>query len=124
MNDCIFCKIANGEISSNKIYEDDKLVIIMDANPQVDGHCLVIPKRHVEDIMELTNEELTYIFKVAKDMTIKLMNKLDSKGLSYCINYGDSQKVKHFHLHLLPDYSLKEKSDRSIEEIYKIIKED
>ena len=49
MNDCIFCKIIKGEIPSKKIYEDDKVVVIMDVNPQTDGHVLVLPKEHVAD---------------------------------------------------------------------------
>lgn len=124
MNDCIFCKIIKGEIPSRKLYEDDQVVVIMDANPQVDGHSLVIPKKHVTDIMDLSNDELTYIFKIAKETSNKLMKKLNSRGLTYCINYGDSQVVKHFHLHLLPDYSIKKKSDKTIEEVFDMLKED
>ena len=124
MNDCIFCKIIKGEIPSRKLYEDDQVVVIMDANPQVDGHSLVIPKKHVTDIMDLSNDELTYIFKIAKEMSNKLMKELNSRGLTYCINYGDSQVVKHFHLHLLPDYSIKKKSDKTIEEVFDMLKED
>lgn len=124
MNDCIFCKIVNGDIPSKKLYEDEKVIVIMDANPQVDGHCLVIPKKHLTDITELNNEELNYIFSIAKKMSAKLMDKLNARGLTYCINYGDSQVVKHFHLHLLPDYSIKKKSDKTIDEVYELIKED
>ena len=74
--------------------------------------------------MDLSNDELTYIFKIAKEMSNKLMKKLNSRGLTYCINYGDSQVVKHFHLHLLPDYSIKKKSDKTIEEVFDMLKED
>lgn len=123
MEDCIFCKIIKGEIPSKKIYEDDKVIVIMDINPSVDGHVLVIPKKHVQDYLEMDNELLTHIYGVAKLLGPKLMNKLDVKSLSLCINYGDSQVVKHFHLHLLPNYHIKEK-ERSIEEVYNILKED
>ena len=71
MNDCIFCKIVNGDIPSKKLYEDEKVIVIMDANPQIDGHCLVIPKKHLTDITELNNEELSYIFSIAKKMKKK-----------------------------------------------------
>lgn len=122
MNNCIFCKILKGEIPSKKIYEDDKVIVIMDINPVVDGHVLVIPKKHIEDYIEMDNELLTHIYQVAKDLGPKIMNKLDAKALTLCINYGDSQVVKHFHLHLLPNYNVKEK-EHDIEEVYNILKE-
>ena len=123
MKDCIFCKIIDGEIPSKKIFEDDKVMVIMDANPVVDGHVLVIPKKHVTDYTELDNDLLLHIYDIAHKMCDKLIKKLDSKGLTFCVNYGDSQVVKHFHLHLLPDYNIKNKS-LSIDEVYKIISED
>ena len=58
MNDCIFCKIVNGEIPSKKVYEDDNVIAIMDVNPKVDGHTLVIPKKHVREYTDLTDEEM------------------------------------------------------------------
>ena len=122
MNNCIFCKILKGEIPSKKLYEDDKVIVIMDINPVVDGHVLVIPKKHIEDYIEMDNELLTHIYQVAKDLGPKIMNKLDAKALTLCINYGDSQVVKHFHLHLLPNYNVKEK-EHDIEEVYNILKE-
>ena len=121
--DCIFCKIVNGEIPSKKIYEDDKVIVIMDVNPVVDGHVLVIPKEHVADYTELNNDLLLHIYDVAKKISDKLIKKLGSRGLSFCVNYGDSQVVKHFHLHLLPDYNLKDK-EMSVDDVYKIICDD
>lgn len=123
MKDCIFCKILNNEISSKKLYEDDKVIVIMDVNPVVDGHSLIIPKKHVTDFTELDDELLCHINKVAKEMSAKLMNKLGSKALSLCVNYGESQVVKHFHLHLLPDYTKKTKS-MDVAKVYEILKED
>ena len=121
--DCIFCKIINGDIPSKKVYEDDKVLAIMDINPVVDGHVLVIPKRHVTDFTELDHDLLSHIYEVAKMLSKSLMDKLGSKALTFSINYGDSQMVKHFHLHLLPDYSIKDVS-KSVDEIYEILKED
>ncbi len=123
MNDCIFCKIVNGEIPSKKVYEDDNVIAIMDVNPKVDGHTLVIPKKHVSEYTDLTDEETLYIFKVAKKLGPSIMNKLGARALTCGINYGESQAVKHVHLHLLPDYTIKDKTDRSLDEIYDIIKE-
>jgi histidine triad (HIT) family protein len=123
MENCIFCKILNGEIPSRKLYEDDKVIVIMDVNPKVDGHSLVIPKEHVTDFKEASNELISHMFDVARDMTDKLMSKLGVNAITLGINYGDSQVVKHLHLHLLPNFEIKEAS-MSIEEVYDILKED
>ena len=116
MNDCIFCKIIKGEIPSKKIYEDDKVVVIMD------GHVLVLPKEHVADYTLVDDELLKHINEVAKKMVPHLMEKLEAKALTFVVNYGDSQAVKHFHLHLIPDYLVKQKSEKSLDEVYEIIK--
>jgi histidine triad (HIT) family protein len=123
MENCIFCKILNGEIPSRKLYEDDKVIVIMDVNPKVDGHSLVIPKEHVTDFKEASNELISHMFDVARDMTDKLMSKLGVNAITLGINYGDSQVVKHLHLHLLPNFEIKEAS-MSVEEVYDILKED
>ena len=120
--DCIFCKIVNGEIPSKKLYEDDNVIVIMDVYPKVDGHSLIIPKKHITDFTEISDEELANVNKVAKLVGLSIMKKLGANALTKAVNYGDSQAVKHFHMHLLPDYTIKEKSDRSIDEIYEIIK--
>ena len=123
MNKCIFCKILKGEIPSKRLYEDDKVIVIMDVNPKVDGHSLVIPKEHVVDFKEVSDELLTHMFDVARMMTDKLMTKLDAKAITLGINYGDSQVVKHLHLHLLPNFEVKEAS-MTVDEVYDILKED
>lgn len=123
MNECIFCKILKEEIPSKKLYEDDKVIVIMDINPVVDGHCLVIPKEHVIDFISIDNELLSHIYDIARKMTDKLMSKLEARGITLSVNYGESQMIKHFHLHLLPDYTIKEKC-KSVDEVYEILKED
>ncbi|MGN1371629.1 MAG: HIT family protein [Candidatus Coprovivens sp.] len=122
MNDCIFCKIVKGEIPSKKLYEDDNVIVIMDVNPQVNGHALVIPKKHVTDYIEADNDTINNVFAAAKLMGPTIMNKLGSKGLTCGINYGDSQAVKHLHLHILPDYLFHSKVDKSTDEVYEILK--
>lgn len=123
MNECIFCKIINGDIPSKKLYEDDKVLVILDVNPKVDGHSLVIPKEHVTDFMEISDDLLAHVYKVAREVSKTLMIKLDATALTLGVNYGDSQVVKHFHLHLLPNYEIK-KASMSLEEVYSILKED
>ena len=120
--DCIFCKIINKEIPSKVIYEDDLVLAMLDISPVNNGHTLLIPKKHYTDIME-ADDILNYMFKVAKDLTPKLMTKLHAKSLTYLINYGEDQKVKHLHLHLIPDYLSHEKDIKPTEDIYEILKE-
>lgn len=122
MNECIFCKIIKGEIPSKKVYEDETVSVIMDINPQVDGHVLVIPKKHITDYTELSKELLNHINEVARKVAPMLMEKLDVKALTFAVNYGDSQVVKHFHLHLMPNFLIKNKSERTVDEVFEIIK--
>ena len=120
--DCIFCKIAKKELASNVLYEDNEVIVIMDISPTVDGHTLIIPKKHYTDYTELDTNILNHIFEVAKKISPILMEKLNTKSITFLINYGDDQKVKHFHLHLLPDLSSKAfKPQRTVEENFKII---
>jgi len=110
MNNCIFCKIVKGEIPSKKIYEDEDILVIMDTDPKVDGHALVIPKKHYTDFKELDDGITNKMMNVVKKVTPKMMERLEATGLTMAVNYGASQAVKHFHLHLLPNYLIKEKS--------------
>lgn len=123
--DCIFCKIANGEIPSDKLYEDELVLAIMDANPNVDGHVLIIPKKHYEDYRELDKDITFNIFQLAQNLGPQIMEKLNTNTMTLLINYGEAQKVKHFHLHLLPNLgAIPTTSTKSKEEIYSILKVD
>ena len=116
-DDCLFCKIANKEVDAKILYEDEDLMVILDAYPDTDGHTLVIPKKHYEDIYSIDPEVFLKIFTTGKEKAQTLMNKLDKSSLTFLINYGDAQAIKHFHLHLLPDFMHKEHK-YSKEEIY------
>lgn len=116
-DDCLFCKIANKEIEAKILYEDEYLMVILDAYPDTDGHTLVIPKKHYEDIYSIDPEVFLKIFTTGKEKAQTLMNKLDKNSLTFLVNYGDAQAIKHFHLHLLPDFMHKEHK-YSKEEIY------
>ena len=116
--DCIFCKIMNGEISSRTIFEDDIVKVIMDANPNSNGHILIIPKKHIVDFLEMDDETLTHIHHIAKNMKELLYKSLNPDGLVLVNNYGEPQKVKHYHLHLIPTYHIGDKSIKDIDEIY------
>ena len=109
--DCLFCKIANGEIPSNKVYEDDKILAFRDIAPQADVHVLVIPKDHIassaNDINAENCEIVGYIF--AKIPDIARLTGVDSYRVIN--NCGDKagQTVKHIHFHILSGDNLSEK---------------
>ena len=123
MENCLFCKIARKEVDSKILYEDDDIMVIMDAYPDTDGHTLVIPKKHYEDIYSIDSEVLLKIIKMGKKYATKLMTTLDKSALTFLVNYGDAQVIKHFHLHLLPDFMHKT-HELSKEEIYDKIMKD
>lgn len=120
--DCIFCKIINGDIPSKKIYEDDKVYAFMDINPNVDGHTLIIPKKHYTDYKEMDEEIILHIEKVKKELSDYLMNKLGVDAMTFSMNYGKSQIVKHVHLHLLPNFLIETSPKKEVDEVYEIIK--
>lgn len=103
--DCLFCKIANGEIPSYKLYEDNDLIVFLDINPDCDGHCLVVPKKHYKDINDIPDELLKHVYNTARDISKKLEQKLKCDGISLLQNNGSVQEVKHYHLHIKPYYS-------------------
>ena len=121
--DCLFCKIIKKEVPSFILYEDDDLMVILDAYPDADGHTLIIPKKHYEDILNIDNETLIKIFDKAREITTKLMKKLGKDAITFVINYGEAQVIKHFHLHLIPNY-IKKEHKLSKEEVYKILTEE
>jgi len=102
--DCLFCKINQELIPSKTLFEDDIIKVIMDINPQSDGHLLVIPKTHFEDFIEMDEETISHAFEIAKKMKEYLYMTLNPEGLTLTINYGINQEIKHFHLHLIPVY--------------------
>ncbi len=103
---CIFCKIANGEIPSKTLYEDDNFRIILDLGPATKGHALILPKEHYANLFELPEETAGEAMKVAKKMADKMMKRLGCEGLNVVQNNGEmaGQTVFHFHMHLIPRY--------------------
>ena len=101
--DCIFCKIANGEISSRKAYEDDTVLAFYDLDPQAPTHVLIIPKQHIQSVAQVTPENsavVAHIFEVAAKLSAELGLKDGFRVVSNC---GESagQSVPHLHFHLL-----------------------
>lgn len=114
----IFCKIIKGEISGKKVFEDDIVMVIMDVNPVSNGHCLVIPKVHYQDLYDIDIKTLNHILKIARDVSKILMEKLSCDGVTLVQNNGSIQEVKHFHLHLIPKYEGKDKVDLSVDDVF------
>ncbi len=112
----IFCKIIKGEIPSKTIYQDELVSVIMDVNPRSNGHLLIIPKEHYQDIFDIKQEVLNHILEIAKKMSLLLTEKLNCDGITLEENNGINQEVKHFHLHLVPAYNAK--NNLTIDEIY------
>ena len=104
MEDCIFCKIIKGELPSKCIYKDDLIYIIMNINPSTNGHLLVLPKNHVENIMDTPNEIINHSMDVIRKLYALLKERLHCKGLTISQNNELGQEIKHFHIHLTPRY--------------------
>ena len=121
---CIFCKIINGDIPSYKIYEDEQVLVFLDINPDSNGHTLIIPKNHYQDIFDIEENTLNHIFKISKEIMNLLKQKLNCDSFTLIQNNGIVQEVKHFHLHIKPVYE-NNLSILPVEDIYnKLTKED
>ena len=127
--DCLFCKIINGDIPSKTIYEDDLVKVFLDINPTTNGDMMIVPKKHYENILDIDEELIPHIHKVAKEIYALLKDKLSIDGLTLVQNNGFGQDIKHFHLHLTPRYTndnIKHSSNKDIlvgiEDVYDQIK--
>ncbi|MDI6793915.1 MAG: histidine triad nucleotide-binding protein [bacterium] len=104
MTDCIFCKIAQGEIPADKVYEDEQVIAFPDINPQAPVHILVIPRRHIPGILEVKDQDrdlLAHLHKVANQVAVE--KGLSERGFRVVINCkaDGGQEVYHLHFHLL-----------------------
>ncbi len=113
----IFCKIIKGEIPSYTLYEDETVIVFLDVNPDVNGHTLIVHKKHILDIYDMDKETWLHILKIAKQIDKLLREKLHSEGLTLVQNNGLLQEVKHFHLHLKPQYKNKQEL-MNVEDVY------
>ncbi len=105
-DNCIFCKIANGEIPSKTLYEDDGFRVILDLGPAAKGHALILPKNHYANLYELPEETASKVMLLAKKMAVQMTDKLKCDGFNLVQNNGEvaGQTVFHFHMHLIPRY--------------------
>lgn len=106
MENCIFCKIANGEIPAATLYEDENFRVILDLGPASKGHALILPKSHAANIYELSDEMAAKAMILAKKMATAMTAALKCDGFNIVQNNGEcaGQTVFHFHMHLIPRY--------------------
>ena len=127
--DCVFCKIINGDIPSLTLYEDDLIKVFLDIKPTTNGDMLIVPKKHIENMMDISDDLLLHIHEIAKEMYMLTKKKLNAEGLTLVQNNGHGQEIKHYHLHLTPRYSndlVSQNSNKellvSIEDVFEQIK--
>ena len=105
-SNCIFCKIANGEIPSSTIYEDDDFRVILDLGPAAKGHALILPKEHFKDVCELDEMIAAKVLPLGAKIGAAMMKGLGCAGFNLVQNNGTAagQTVFHFHMHVIPRY--------------------
>lgn len=105
MENCIFCKIIDGEIPSHKVYEDENAVAFLDANPTSKGHTLIVPKKHVETIDQAS--DMDYMWNSIVKVSQAVEKAFDPEGLNISQNNGEvaGQEVMHMHFHITPRYT-------------------
>ena len=103
---CIFCKIANGEIPSATLYEDEDFRVILDLGPATKGHALILPKNHFANLFEIPEDMDAKAFILAKKIAKKMKDVFGCDGVNIVQNNGVAagQTVFHFHIHLIPRY--------------------
>lgn len=106
-DNCIFCKLANGDIPTNSIYEDEDFNVILDASPAAKGHALILPKQHYANIYEIDADVLGKAVKLAQKVICHEKDVLKCDGYNVLQNNGEvaGQTIFHFHIHLIPRYN-------------------
>lgn len=106
-SNCIFCKIANGEIPSRTIEENDMFRVVLDVGPATRGHALILPKEHYRNLYDLPEEMAAEAVKMAKKVALKMKEKLNCDGVNIVQNNEEpaGQTVFHFHMHVIPRYT-------------------
>lgn len=106
MDECIFCKIVKGEIPSKKVHETENVLSFLDVNPRAPGHSLVIPKKHVKNLLELDDKTTENLLKVTQKVERALKESLNPDAFTLGINDGEAagQEVPHLHLNIIPRF--------------------
>lgn len=103
-DDCLFCRIARGKIPSDFVLENKEFVVIKDIKPKVPGHCLVIPRKHCENFLDMPVEMYEGLLRTAREAVDILMEEQDASGFNLLMNSGSVawQIVSHAHMHIFP----------------------
>lgn len=123
MKECLFCKIINKEIPSHIIYEDNDLLAFLDINPTTNGDTLIVPKKHIENFLQLDVDIIQKINNLCQKLYPIYKDKLHCDGLTLSTNTDYGQEIKHFHLHFIPRYLNDEVSHLSNKNILKSLDE-
>ena len=101
---CVFCHIASGKIPAKKVYEDDRVTVVLDINPATPGHLLVIPKEHVSVMPQMSEDLVAYMGMISKQLSHALIRALKIEGTSIFVANGVAagQRAPHFLLHIIP----------------------
>ncbi|MEM0465483.1 MAG: HIT family protein [Candidatus Pacearchaeota archaeon] len=102
--DCIFCKIVKGEIPSNKVYEGENFIGILDINPKAEGHSLIISKKHYRNLLDISTDLGNEIISAFKEIALKLKEEGKAEGFNLVVNNEPDagQVIMHAHLHVIP----------------------
>jgi histidine triad (HIT) family protein len=105
-DDCIFCAIVAGDAPATKVDEDEHTIAFMDIHPWTRGHALVIPKRHAENVIEISEEDLTHTMIAARRLATRSKERLGADGINLLNSTGRAawQTVFHLHVHVIPRY--------------------
>lgn len=106
MSQCIFCKIINKEIPGHILYEDEFVLSFLDISQSTKGHTLIIPKKHVQDVFSMTEEDMNKVFSIVPKLASALKTTFNCNGINIINNNGIAagQTVFHYHVHLIPRY--------------------
>ena len=132
MNDCLFCKIIKGDIPSFKIYEDEYTYAFLDISKDVDGHTLVVSKKHVKNILDADEETLSHVMSTVKKISNHYIDKCGYSGVNILNNNNESaeQSIMHLHFHIIPKkdtdsfkiFPNLQEGKKELEEMYKLLK--
>jgi len=106
MEDCIFCKISKGEIPSATVYEDNNVISFLDIMPANKGHCLVVPKKHYETLLDIPDNDLENLIKSTKKVARAMSLSMGNGSYNIMMNNGkeSGQAVAHAHIHIIPRF--------------------
>ena len=130
--DCIFCKIIDGEIPAVKVLDKDQVIAFMDINPASRGHMLIVPKKHVENIFEISEDDLSAVMNAVKRCAQAVRQALKAEGITVLQLNGKAsdQIIPHLHVHIMPRWqndrlsvSQWEMNEGNIDELQEIARE-